>query len=242
VGLSEDDSHGATEAHPPHKTPAPVGSVLKDPYDVITHTEPRRHGGFSIAQHSTAQNSTKPKLRASVTPCETQLFIALWSLTSTTLCSHGATETRRLSHRTEQYLSSVPPCPLVKPCSCWFSAQRPARRYYSHGDAAPKGIITSRPHYGMCRYRARVAHTPFLVNDDTPKIRFIVDYRGSSAQRPTRRYYSHGDNCIENVFKNLRLHIGRVPRWRDHPQPSALTSTINNTPKLKRRVATTLEF
>jgi len=196
-----------------------------------------------------------------VSPCETQLFIALWSLTSTTLCSHGDTETRRLSHRTEQYLSSVPPCPRVKPCicwfsaqrptrryyshgdaetrrlihrteqylssvppcprvkpcSCWFSAQRPARRYYSHGDAAPKGIITSRPHYGMCRYRARVAHTPFLVNDDTPKIRFIVDYRGSSAQRPTRRYYSHGDNCIENVFKNLRLHIVSSPALARSP-------------------------
>ncbi|GEM_PF-3588346 len=23
-------------------------------------------------------------------------------------------------------------------------------------------------------------------------------------------------NCIENVFKNLRLHIGRVSRWREN--------------------------
>ena len=45
------------------------------------------------------------------------------------------TEPQRLFHRTEQNLSSVPPCLRVKLCSCWFSAQRLARRYCSHGAA-----------------------------------------------------------------------------------------------------------
>jgi len=83
-------SHEDTKAHPSYRTgqnpssvspcirvkPASVGSVLKDPHGAIAHTETRRHGGFSIAQHSTAQNSTKPKLRDSVSPCETLLLLA----------------------------------------------------------------------------------------------------------------------------------------------------------------------
>ena len=57
--------------------------------------------------------------------------------------SHGATEPRRLFHRTAQNLSSVPPCLRVKPCSCWFSAQRLARRDCSHGDAEPRRLFHS---------------------------------------------------------------------------------------------------
>ena len=45
--------------------PAPVSSVLKDQHDVMTHTEPRSHGGSSTAQNPT-----------SVPPCETQPLMA----------------------------------------------------------------------------------------------------------------------------------------------------------------------
>ena len=86
--------------------------MLKDQHDAIAHTETRRHGGSSIVQIR-----TKPKLRVSVTPCETQLFIALWSLTSTTLLltrSHEDTKAHP-SYRTGQNPSSVSPCIRVKP-------------------------------------------------------------------------------------------------------------------------------
>ena len=95
--------HKATEAYPPHSTEpklrapvspcethAPVSIVLKDPYDAISHTETRRHGGSSIVQ-----NSTKPKLRDSVPPCETLLPLAQCSKTRTTRLltrRHEATE------------------------------------------------------------------------------------------------------------------------------------------------------
>ena len=57
--------------------------------------------------------------------------------------SHGAAEPRRLFHRTEQNLSSVPWCLRVKLCSCWFSAQRLVRGDGSHGDAEPRRLFHS---------------------------------------------------------------------------------------------------
>jgi hypothetical protein len=134
--------HEDTEAYPPHRTqvpclrvkPAPVGSVLKDQHDAITHTKTRRHGGLS-----TVQNSTEPKLRVSVTPCETQLFIALWSLTSTTLFSHEDTKTRRLIHRTEPKLrDSVTPCETQLFIALWSLT---STTLFSHGATETRRLI-----------------------------------------------------------------------------------------------------
>jgi hypothetical protein len=125
-------------AHPPHRT-EPKLLLVQCSKTSTTLLLTRRHGATeAFPSHSTAQNSTKPKLRDSVPPCETQLFIALWSLTRTTpflTRRRGATEAYP-SYRTAQNLSSVPPCLRVKPYSIWFSAQRPTRRYGSHGATA----------------------------------------------------------------------------------------------------------
>jgi len=86
---------------------------------------------------------TEPKLRALVPPCETPLLLIQCSNTSTTRLltrSHGATEAFRPQSK-EQNLSSVPWCLRVKPCSCWFSAQTPARRDCSHGAAETRRLF-----------------------------------------------------------------------------------------------------
>jgi hypothetical protein len=74
-----------------------------------------------------------PKLRGSVTPCETLLLMDLCQRLARRHFSHGDAETRRLIHRTEPKLrGSVTPWLRVKPCSCWICDQRLARRHFSH--------------------------------------------------------------------------------------------------------------